>query len=270
MMWNVNKAMIIGRDHVLFKTNKQDFCATLIDKQHVYGIICDGCGSGQFTEVGACLFGNLILNNLSLGALDDYYSPFKEDVDAFTANTSQQIISNVVKGIIEPTSYKFINDLLRGLRIDDIQDQIKFIDEYLLTTFIFGIVLSDYIIIGHCGDGVIIIDDNATIIHQDGGPHYLMYDNVPRQALVNQPTKLQGLQISMYDIKVVNKIAIGSDGLIPLVERQLTSELYGTKKRGLQRKFNVWSDRKIFYDDASCIVFEKVIENANSLPEQNN
>ena len=62
----------------------------------------------------------------------------------------------------------------------------------------------------------------------------------------------------MYPVSPVDRLVIASDGLIPALKAGKLPDIFGTKKRQLQRLFNVWQQKeKLFYDDVSCIVFEK-------------
>jgi hypothetical protein len=266
--WKSNKAMVIGRDHSLFRVNRQDFCDTLDDEGDLYGIVCDGCGSGAYTEVGASLIGNLVLRLLPTLNLQQFNSPFAiqytndPELQRMT-DISKSQISRFIESQVTTTVYAFIERLTRNLQLytfiqnkDKIVEKMQFINDYLLTTIIFSIVLRDYVVIGHCGDGVVIVDDDVTVIDQGGSPHYLMYNNVPKEALQSTPSQLQGLKIDIYDTKKISKIAIGTDGLTPLVDNKTTNELFGVSR--LQRKFNMWSNQKVFFDDAACVIFEKV------------
>ena len=66
MKWNINSASIIGRDHELTKKNKQDFVCSFVSDNFVIGVVCDGCGESQYSEVGASLIGTFVLNYFKL------------------------------------------------------------------------------------------------------------------------------------------------------------------------------------------------------------
>ena len=253
--WKSNKAMTAGRDHKLFNVNRQDFCETFTDEGDVYGIVCDGCGSGLYTEVGASLIGNFILRLLSTLDLQSFNSPFDTSIATTYEEVSKETISQYIEAKITLKVYSFIEQITTNMQFENVADKVKFINDYFLTTFIFGVVLRDFIVVGHCGDGVIVVDNDINVIDQGLGPHYLAYNNVPKEALQVQPSHLQGIKISIYNPKIVSRIAIGTDGLTPLVEK--VDELFNVPR--LQRKFNVWSKDKIFFDDAACVTFEKVV-----------
>jgi serine/threonine protein phosphatase PrpC len=240
--WNVNSATIVGRDHELTKKNRQDFVSVCSLDNRIIGVACDGCGESQYSEVGACLLGTYITNYFK----EMVFSSFNgQDIDLHIFNETN------LKDVID----KICRTLLVNLNTQN--EQVSFIKDFMLSTNLFCFIFDDYVHIGYCGDGVIIIDDNIEVIDQKGSPHYIAYKNVPKEALEKQPTELSYFNFKTLKQKDVNKIVIATDGLLPIIDKSLVSQLYGTQKRQLQRKFNIWQEQKMFGDDASCIVFEK-------------
>lgn len=241
MEWNVNSAVIIGNEHERTKKNRQDFCGYFLPgetgQKRYGGVICDGCSAGTYSEVGAALIGNLILHLIKAG---DIAKP------------------GVFGGYFEDNISRFIRRLLDCLMISSKTDKINFIHHFLLTTFIFAVIEEERIVIGRSGDGVIMINDQWNIIDQQGKPHYMAYREIPPEFFSESPRAGDDFSVSMYPASSVDRLVIASDGLVPLIEGQRLPEIFGTKKRQLQRKFNVWQQKeKLFYDDVSCIVFEK-------------
>ncbi|MBN2535433.1 MAG: protein phosphatase 2C domain-containing protein [Spirochaetales bacterium] len=242
MEWNVNSAVIIGNEHERMKRNRQDFCGYFLPgepgQKRYGGVICDGCSAGIYSEVGAALIGNLILN---LMKTVDIAKP-----DVFSSSFEDHIIH-------------FIRQLILCLKISSGPDKIGFIHHFLLTTFIFAVIEEDRIIIGRSGDGVIVINDQVKIIDQQGKPHYIAYREIPQEYFKEPRGIVNDFSVNMYSASSINRFVIASDGLFPAIKAQKLPELFGTEKRQLQRKFNVWQQKeKFFYDDVSCIVFNKV------------
>jgi serine/threonine protein phosphatase PrpC len=239
MNYSVNQAIHIGHEHIFESKNLQDFCKVSINDTCIKGIICDGCSEGQHSEIGANLLGHLILENLIY------------DNDE---------ISNYLSFVVE----EFIRDLLSSLNISDIQREVDFIKNNLLCTFIFFIMNEDRIIIGQCGDGIIIVNDEIKVIEQNNKPHYIAYNNVPEEYLSESKTILEGINIISYPTANIERLVIASDGLKPLLKNENPSiaDLYHSQKRQLQRRFNVWQQSKMMFDDdVSCIVVEKTATN---------
>jgi len=251
MKWNINSASIIGRDHELTKKNRQDFVCSHVSDDIIIGIVCDGCGESQYSEVGASLIGTFVLNYFKL----------------YTKHLSQVLQSSIdIKTSLESCFSDFIFSFQRSLLFyctDEPVQQVLFIKEFMLSTCLFCVLINDKVIIGHCGDGVIITNDQTRSLDQKGSPHYIAYKNIPKEALETSPSELEFFKIEILDQKDISKIVIGTDGIQPLIDKSLINQLYGTQKRQLQRKFNIWQEQKIFGDDATCIVIEKQNEDSN-------
>jgi hypothetical protein len=105
---------------------------------------------------------------------------------------------------------------------------------------------------------VIVINDDVKIIDQQGKPDYIAYREIPAVFFTESRRPGGDFSIGMYAASLVNRLVIASDGLVPVIRAQMLPELFRTEKRQLQRKFNVWQQKeKLFYDDVSCVVFEK-------------
>jgi serine/threonine protein phosphatase PrpC len=238
--WTVNSATIIGRDHELTKKNRQDFLTTYVSHNTIIGVVCDGCGESQYSEVGASLIGTFVVNYFKLYTRQSLSIDFKQSLESCFSD--------------------FLFSLQRCLLLyanQQVLDQISFLKEFMLSTCLFCVILEDKMIVGHCGDGVVINNDEIKNIDQKGKPEYIAYKNIPKEVLETNPSELKFFEIEVLDLNKVNKIVIGTDGIVPIIEKSMVSQLYGTQKRQLQRKFNLWQQEKLFGDDASCIVFEK-------------
>ena len=245
MNWTVNKAIIIGHEHIFARTNRQDFCGYIQKNEgKISGVICDGCSSGSHSEVGASLIGMYLLK-----LLDQVPVPVSDDLTVYRISVQVQIET-------------FIYNLMK-LMFDSVTDRVYFVNNYLLSTFTFCVITDDKLIIGHAGDGIIAISQNGQLnienVNHDNKPHYISYNLVPEEVLDSTKVK-SNLEIKCYPISEIDSIIIASDGLEPLVEKNMMSELYGNTGRKLQRKFNIWQNNRMFGDDVSCLVIEKSME----------
>lgn len=252
-IWTVNYASVIGLEHQFEKTNKQDFCKVAHTENIIVGVVCDGCSSGKHSETGSTLIGYYLLQYLLK------YCPYENE------NFEIQAIESFVQEKIT----KFIGGVLDLMQLEDC-NRINFVENCFLSTIIFCVIRGDYVYIGHCGDGVYIINrkDKSEIVNidQDNKPHYIAYHNVPVEALHNTDV-IKGIYVQQYKLDDIDSIIIGSDGIEPLLQNN-RSELLHTSKRQLQRKFNVWQSKdKMFTDDASCIVFEKAEQKSEEINE---
>jgi len=236
--WNINKAITIGNDHLIAKTNKQDFCSAVEADTSLVGVICDGCSSGKHSEVGATLIGTYLMNALTT----------TRDIDSLSENT--------IKHQLGFGLTSFIRQLCFNLGLDE-KLQASFIEQCMTATFLFCVITDKYVYIGQSGDGVFIINGEKNIIDQDDAPEYIAYCALPNAT----KSFLDYITVTKFDVEDITDILIASDGLLFLSEEKYL-DLYGTEKRQLQRKFNVWQNKRqeVFNDDVSLIVFEKEAE----------
>lgn len=248
MNWLLSKATIVGRDHEFSKKNRQDFVHSLQTGDLSIGVVCDGCGESKYSEVGASLTGIYFLNYWRRYA-GIHFSSYKEvSVEALAS----------LKQSLEVGFTDFLLSLQHNLLFPNISaEKISFVDEFMLCTCLFSVIINDMIIVGHCGDGVIILNGERSSIDQEGRPEYIAYRSIPKEVLQTRPTALDFFQINVYPQESLDSVIIGTDGIEPLLDKGYLSDLYGTRKRQLQRKFNLWQEQKIFGDDATCIVIEK-------------
>jgi|GEM_PF-4251302 len=235
-LWNVNKAITIGNDHLIEKSNKQDFCSLVHNDNIIVGVVCDGCSSAKHSEVGATLIGTYLMNNLLA---------MRNRIDTLSID---EIRYDIGFGLTS-----FIRQLCFNLGLDE-NLQASFIEQCMTATFLFTVITDGYIYIGQCGDGIIIINGDKNEIDQDDKPEYIAYCALPGA----KKTFNDFINITKFGIDGISDIAIATDGL-GYLSKEKYPELYGTDKRQLQRKFNVWQNKKqeILKDDVSLIVFEK-------------
>ena len=241
MNWSINKAITIGNDHLITKTNKQDFCSTADTDNSIVGVICDGCSSGKYSEVGATLIGTYLINSL------------------LTINNIDSLGEETLKYQLGFGLTSFIRQLCFNLGLNE-KLQASFIEQCMASTFLFCTITEKHAYIGRSGDGIFIINGEKNVIDQDDMPEYIAYCALPRA----KKSFLDYMSVIKFDITKINDIIIASDGLLFLPEEKYP-ELYGTKKRQLQRKFNVWQNKRqiTFNDDVCLIVFEKEVEIGN-------
>ena len=244
MNLSITKASVIGRGHILSAKNNQDYINTWLDEDNetCLGVVCDGCGSGRHTEFGSILTGQLVVN-----ALHDLSVSINDDQDCqWFAKVLQDRIVDSLKTITKEIFGNQLNNQNTTLLVN-------FFDEYLLSTFLFYLVKFDRVIIGHCGDGIVIINDEIIEINQSNKPNYIAYKCLKDNS--------NFLTIKSYSLNEINRLAIATDGLEPLIQKpELVQKLF--EKNGIQMQlfFNVLqSKERFFYDDTTCITLKKSI-----------
>lgn len=222
---------VIGRDHILRAANCQDAFALIERPDALIGVICDGCGEGAQSEVGA-----------SLGA-------------AFiSAQINHLLDEGVVVRDIPTLIYPRVVNFLRAvLEATQPLNPVMFVRDHLLFTVIGAILNEQGGVIFAAGDGLIATDGHLIRRDEANQPSYIGYH------LLDQSV-LGGLSLSdHFDcIEVAagwRQAAVASDGFEPEVLPQMWHKSH---PRGVQRLMNALSEReKRFRDDATLIVFER-------------
>lgn len=228
----IHAGQIMGRDHLLRQANSQDGYTFIQTEQYIVGIICDGCGDGKHSEVGAKLAANYLA-----GQAADLLS------------VGQRI--EEIPDLLYPCMVQYLEDLIS---LTQPRDRLAFLREHLLFTIVGVILSADDGVIFTAGDGFYAVDSDICQIDQNNEPVYIAYRLL-------DPTMLNGLSVpDRFEVQHIKadwqQVMISSDGF----ETNLFSEIWGlAHPRALQRKLNYWSNQEHrLRDDTTLIAIEKV------------
>lgn len=241
MNFRILEGSIIGREHVRLWKNNQDSVrlgeTKLRQQTYYYGVICDGSFSGAYSETGANLLSSFIVNEIPL--------ILKAESDL---NKVPQFLFHRCVGYLWSIAGQTI--------VGDYYKTISFIKEHLLCTVIGFIMDEQNGVIFSAGDGVIIINDEITVIDQDNMPMYLAYQLIDRAYLKlpggQLPENFVTQAIIMANVK---RLAIGSDGLT-----KEAAEVIWQKPDSLtlNRRLKVFTSRETpLFDDCTVITMER-------------
>lgn len=235
-MLNVRTAQVIGRDHILRGINCQDSYAVIERDAYAIGVICDGCGEGKKSEIGATLAADYLAGKAA---------------KLFDAG----ILLADLPGLLYPHMIDYLRDLVQ---VSEPGNPFGFICDHLLFTILGMIVTRDGGVIFAAGDGLVMIDDDVNVRDQGNQPSYIAYHLLA-------PAGINGRELpDSFDIYALpddwERLVIASDGF----EVDLLSDLWDiTHPRGLQRRLNLWSNREHrFHDDATLITLERALNHA--------
>jgi serine/threonine protein phosphatase PrpC len=150
---------IIGRNHVAAGKNNQDAYRVVLRSQFVVAVVCDGCGSGKHSEVGAKL-GTRIVSNEIADLLEQGMAISNPDFwDILKTNLFQKLIDIVA----------IANDAQESV--------MEFVNDYLLFTIVGAVITSSETVTFSMGDGAIAVNGKLTQIptYPDNAPPYLAY-----------------------------------------------------------------------------------------------
>lgn len=237
----VRAAQIIGRSHLLSGRNCQDALKTgsleIRGQKMFYGVICDGCSSGESSEVGAKLAATFLGRQIEV-------------------LLKQRTPLNKIPPVLHKRMLGFLKGLLGKISFDSPSSRNDFISDNFLFTILGFIYTDDEAIIFVQGDGVWIVNDEVTIRDENNTPNYIAYSLLPFR-----PSEFE---VNRFPGKLISRIAIASDALVE--EKGFISELWGnTHPLGLQRKVNFLSrEDHRFRDDLSLIALEVTYDAGNS------
>lgn len=213
------RGSIQGFKHHQWGVNNQDavlvesFSVPKLEKQYHVGIVCDGCtGKPMFskTEVGASLLPvyaysrcqELICSGMSLPeiplALFQMCTEFLRDL-ANKVMPSSVFWPYPSEVLAVPS--------MKGRK--DVNSTERFRLDYLSATMLGFITNEEQLVTFSAGDGVVLVNDELTVIDQNDEPDYLAHS-------INRPGK--GFDVKTYNLLDVRRLALCSDGLKDLMK----------------------------------------------------
>lgn len=229
-------ASVLGRDHALVRKNCQDSFALGQQNGAVWGVVCDGCGEGDRSELGAHLTSVLLHRSFALSAR------FAEP----------GCVSRVVETANERL-YVFYSKMLQDLyplgrwgTEAEHNDMRLFAFHHMLCTVVAFFAYGDEAVVFWAGDGSFEVNGERTTLDSGNRPKYPIYPVL--KTIVPEPM----FESRTLTVAPGSKIAISTDGF----DAEF-SDVYGKTPNALKRWMNVVQkrDRK-FQDDATVVVAE--------------
>ncbi|NEO87254.1 MAG: protein phosphatase 2C domain-containing protein [Spirulina sp. SIO3F2] len=145
-------ATIKGRGHRRLDRNNQDAVSVSCTEEHLIALVCDGCGSGAHSEVGAKL-GIKLLQRILVTNLGLYPQP------QFWQTVRSQLLSQLKQLI---------------LSLDENVSQT--ISDYFLFTIVGTILTPEEATVFAIGDGVVAVNGAVKVWdYPDNAPPYIVY-----------------------------------------------------------------------------------------------
>lgn len=234
--FHVRAGRVIGRDHMLRQANCQDSYAVVERPNLLVAVVCDGSGSGRYSEFGSLLGAQYVATRAA------------EHLQA-------GIPADQLPAVLHAQLVTFLGDLRDLVRPID---PVAFVREHLLFT-ILGVAITDGVgVIFSAGDGTVILDDEVNLIDQNNTPQYIAY-HLLSAAELGDYTPASGFAMLPLPADW-QRLALASDGFEP----DLSAYLWGHQHpRGLQRRLNGLSNTQHrFRDDATVIAIERLTHGA--------
>lgn len=186
-LFEVAGGSVIGREHLRIGQNNQDAYCGVCSEACAIAVVCDGCGSGAHSEVGAKIGARLA-------------------VEAIAARAKQTAIDDSFWQEVQQDLLKKLQALARAMGGNLSQ---TFYD-YFLFTIVGALVTPAGASLFSIGDGVIAVNGTVTQLGPFplNAPPYLAY------GLLDSPVDGWQFQVHQHlPLDEVNSILIGTDGL---------------------------------------------------------
>jgi hypothetical protein len=193
--FEVAAGSIAGRDHLLVGKNNQDAYYSRSTEPATIVVVCDGCGSGRHSEVGAKLGARLVVEALSTALALAPQSAEALVADSFWEGIQQDILTSV-----QALAYSMGESLSQTIQ------------DYFLFTIVGAACTQTSVSVFSIGDGVIIVNGKAMQLGPFPGnaPPYIAY------GLLGAPKPQFQLHWHL-PIDEVESILIGTDGVSDLI-----------------------------------------------------
>lgn len=251
---------IIGRNHVLASKNNQDAYRIALDEQFIAAVVCDGCGSGKHSEVGAKLGARIVLDAIA--------NLFNQDSDITAPEFWQVLKTNLLqklKQFVEITN-------------SEAASAMEFVNDYLLFTIIGALITPSETVTFALGDGAIAINGKLTQIpaYPDNAPPYLAYG-------LYQPEAINFEILDHLPTSALDSLLIATDGIDDLIAVEDIAQFwqedrYFQNPDAVRRKLAIlnreevkpdWSKRElikrsgVLSDDTSFVVVRRQLAFSN-------
>ncbi|WP_204102831.1 MULTISPECIES: protein phosphatase 2C domain-containing protein [Spirulina sp. CCY15215] len=217
---------IAGREHTRLGRNNQDALSVLSCDRFTIAVVCDGCGSGRHSEVGAKIGARLVVETLSNTLQDKAIAALQ--YPQFWQSIHQKIL-------IQLQTY------IKAMGGDWQQT----LNDYFLFTIIGVLITPENTSIFSLGDGVILLNNCLTKLEFSGNaPPYISYGLKYLWEDRECPQEFQFQIHQSCETKELNTLLIGTDGVGDLInfgDRTLPGKL---EKVGDIAQF--WQDDSYF------------------------
>ncbi len=224
-------ATVLGRDHAALRKNAQDaFAAGEVGADAAFGVVCDGCGEGKRSEIGAGLAAAVLGAELERGLAGGVPAG---ELPAMALDRLLQVFAALADAVASGGG--------------DARRRIDFVCDHLLTTVVGFCVRGREGIAFWCGDGLVALDGEVVVLDEADRPRY------PAYAALGAPAARMPHGWRRFDAAAVARIAVATDGFDP----ELVPSAFGRRGHALKRWMNVCSRGGHFRDDATIVTAER-------------
>lgn len=220
-LFDVAAGSVTGRDHVLAGRNNQDAYHWVCLPHTVIAVVCDGCGSGTHSEVGAQLGARLLVEAMARalqGPMQAFWHRVRQDVLTHLRRLAEQMGGNFTCTVQDYLLFTVVGALITPWR-----------------TFCFSL-----------GDGVIVVNGALMPLgpFPDNAPPYLAYALLDaKRCRPSAGTRELQMQ-RILPTTAVQSMVLGTDGLEALL--QVETHLIPGKQVAVGPLRQFWQQERYF------------------------
>lgn len=207
-LFEIASGSVRGREHERLGQSSQDGSHILFDDSLILALVCDGCGSGAHSEIGAKLGGALVGRRLWDEVKRDGSRPFEEILDAARLSSLKDL--------------RLISDFIGG-------NLTSVICDYLLFTIVGAIITPFRACIFSHGDGLTTVNGVTRLIDHDNMPPYLSYALVEEALEKGMAAKLGFRIVEQLPTAELDSIVLATDGFEKLLPASSSEDIVGSR-----------------------------------------
>lgn len=203
--WQFAGGSIQGRHHRTTGRNNQDALCWVRAGSNVVTVVCDGCGSGEHSEIGAQIGARLVTQAL-MHILDECDAN-KDDASQNIADILEQARGEVLDRVLEVA--QAMGDHLT-----------QTLCKYFLFTVVGVFITQSQAIFFSLGDGLMFINGEKISLgpFPNNAPPYLAYGLMKTILTQDCPTTLQFQINRVLPVEELQSFLIGTDGVQDLID----------------------------------------------------
>lgn len=203
--WQFAGGSIQGRHHRTTGRNNQDALCWMRAGSNVVAVVCDGCGSGEHSEIGAQIGARLVTQAL-MHILDE-------------CDANEDDVSQNVADILEKARGEVLDRILEVAQAMG-ENLTQTLCEYFLFTIVGVFITQSQAVSFSLGDGLMFINGEKISLgpFPNNAPPYLAYGLMTTSLAQDCPTTLQFQINRVLPVEELQSFLIGTDGVQDLMD----------------------------------------------------
>jgi hypothetical protein len=222
LSWQIASCSVRGREHTVSGRNNQDARCWRSTEEALVAVVCDGCGSGLYSETGAQLGASLVTESILCRRTGD------RDHTAILEETRERLLDR-------------LDSLARSMA----GDYLQILHDYFLFTIVGVLVTRSLTSIFSIGDGLAVVNGNRIPLgpFPDNQPPYAAYGLLAAETS-REPVDASFQIHRCLPTQDLNSVLIATDGLMDWLNME--DKLIPGKKESVGPLSQFWCQDSYF------------------------